>query len=161
MNKTLKNRPIMIASIYVRTILIWLVKKHGVEIALLNADLTLRTQFYAATLYLFINLHRYHNNLGVAVSMGLTGDVGVLQQQQHQEMRVVCTELKEPSTAEVSHIVTHFTMGWWVVFFLDRHHTWGLPCSMHLLSLPVKHLWPDTSCSYSNAMVSRSKQIMV
>lgn len=53
----------------------------------------------------------YHSTHGVAVSLGLTGDISGSQQQQHQEMRVVCTELKEPTTSEVAHIVTHFTMG--------------------------------------------------
>ncbi|XP_063230037.1 uncharacterized protein LOC134535094 [Bacillus rossius redtenbacheri] len=41
---------------------------------------------------------------GISVSMGLSSDAA------SQEMRVVCTELKQ-QTGDVAHLVTHFTMG--------------------------------------------------
>jgi hypothetical protein len=53
---------------------------------------------------------RYHNNHGMAMSLGLTGDVSS-NHQQHQEMRVVCTEVRQMSH-DTAHLVTHFTMGW-------------------------------------------------
>ncbi|XP_021915227.1 uncharacterized protein LOC110827676 isoform X3 [Zootermopsis nevadensis] len=50
----------------------------------------------------------YHNSHGVVMSLGLTGDVS--SNHQHQEMRVVCTEVKHASH-DIVHLVTHFTMG--------------------------------------------------
>ncbi|XP_033607260.1 uncharacterized protein LOC111864295 [Cryptotermes secundus] len=50
----------------------------------------------------------YHNNHGVVMSLGLTGDIS--NNNQHQEMRVVCTEVRQASH-DVVHLVTHFTMG--------------------------------------------------
>jgi hypothetical protein len=43
------------------------------------------------------------------MSLGLTSDVG--GNHQHQEMRVVCTEVRQASH-DMVHLVTHFTMGW-------------------------------------------------
>ncbi|PSN42195.1 hypothetical protein C0J52_19916, partial [Blattella germanica] len=54
------------------------------------------------------NPQGYHSNHGVALSLGLTGDVS--GSSLHQEMRVVCTEVKL-ATHEVAHLITHFTMG--------------------------------------------------
>jgi hypothetical protein len=44
------------------------------------------------------------------MSLELTGDVSN-NHQQHQEMQVVCTEVRQ-ATHDMVHLVTHFTMGW-------------------------------------------------
>nr|CAD7394573.1 unnamed protein product [Timema cristinae] len=57
---------------------------------------------------------RNGNENGIAVSMGLTSELN------NQEMRVVCTEVKQ-QTVEKALIVAHFTMGWSYIEKLYQH----------------------------------------